>query len=71
MAPLTIQGVPKRSTNMPKASAQNVFCIGMVTVECQVGVECGHGDSSRLGCTVHYLYLMVTFSRWLWRVPGL
>src|SRR6266545_3575969 len=29
--PLTIQGVPKRSTSMPNASAQKVFCKGMVT----------------------------------------
>src|ERR1700681_2145855 len=30
MPPLTIHGVPKRSTSMPKASAQKVFAIGMV-----------------------------------------
>src|SRR4030095_6935809 len=30
-APFTIHGVPKRSTTMPKASAQNVLFSGMVT----------------------------------------
>src|SRR5882762_6046748 len=30
--PLTIHGVPKRSTSIPKASTQKVFCKGMVTL---------------------------------------
>ena len=32
MPPLTIQGVPKRSTSMPKPSAQKVLSNGMPTV---------------------------------------
>src|SRR5260221_7076378 len=32
MPPLTIHGVPKRSTSMPNASAQNVFSMGIVTL---------------------------------------
>jgi hypothetical protein len=29
---LTIRGVPKRSTSIPKASTQKVFCEGIVTL---------------------------------------